>query len=592
MNIKTIWIFAALLFCNRVAGRELNPFLDLVGKPYAEYHDTFIHVYDSLFYSDSRSREAVVLFLQEAASADTTGEWDLICRNVKIHARFYESRDGGFVASEDYTAMDFANDLLALANEAEVKGFPLIRIWMLWNVVQAYRLFVHDYERAFSFFTEVALAMETCTTKEFPLRPFCYLEIANLYFMFREYSEAMVYYRKMADDPDAATNYYKPLFKALSGLGGCYRYEGDFAKSDSCYRQLLTLIASDEAENYMWGGITMCNIGYNYYLQGDYDTALEWFVPAIEKITRENDAAYVSLRATTIAEIYLKKNSPKQAKRYMDMALDFHERSRLPEKESDLYNLLGRYYFYIGDKATANAFLDSALIAVKRENDAFSGLVLRRVEQRLRVADRTIHEQELSAEKTRSKIFMRTALLVSISLVIILVLLGFTFAYYRRTRNAYRNLVVRSQRWAGIEIPDISQSPDNGVEAEQEKEMQNDCSNLIDSAIIKDIEQLMSEEKLYRETSLSVDSLARKLGVKRYYLSEAINNCVKKSFNTLVNEYRIKEAIRLLSEKENKDIHIDDIAYDSGFNDRKNFYRVFKKMTGLSPTEFRNNANL
>jgi len=149
-----------------------------------------------------------VRLFEEAAAADVTEEWDLICRNIKYHARFYESRDGGFIPSADYTATDFAADLLALSAEAVAKGFPLIRIWTLWYVAQAYRLFVHDYERAFTFFTEVASELETRTTKEFPLRPYCYREIANLYFTFREYGEATVYYRRMADDPDAATNYY------------------------------------------------------------------------------------------------------------------------------------------------------------------------------------------------------------------------------------------------------------------------------------------------------------------------------------------------------------------------------------------------
>jgi len=600
MYFKSLWILVVLCCCFRVTGQTTNPLLDMVGKPYSEYHDTYVHVMDSLFWGDSLHRASAVQLFEEAAAADSTGEWDLICNIIKCDARFYESRDGGFVASADYTAIDYAGDLLSLANEAGDKGLPLIRILSLWYVAQTYHLFIHDYERAFTFFVELAAELETRTTKEFPLRPYCYLEIANLYFTFREYGEAAVYYRKMADDPDAATNYYKPLYQALSGLGGCYRNTGDFVKSDSCYRQILAMVASDETDNYVWGGITACDIGYNYHLQGDDDAALEWLVPAIETITRENDAAYVSLRATTIAGIYLKKDNPSQAKRYLDMALDFHERSRLPDMDSRLYNLLGRYYFYIGDKAKANAFLDSALTAVKLENDAFSGLVLRRVEQRLRVADQTIHEQELSAEKTRSKVYRQTTLIVSMSLVVILVLLGLTFVYWRRTRYAYRSLVLRSQHWAGIEIPDNPLPQDDDADTvqeeitepdEKEKEKPTDLSDSADTTIMKDIERLMSEEKLFREITLSVDSLAHKLGVKRYYISEAINHCTQKSFNTFVNEYRIKEAIRLLSAKENEAIPIDDIAFDSGFNDRKNFYRVFKKMTGLSPSGFRNNTN-
>ena len=108
-----------------------------------------------------------------------------------------------------------------------------------------------------------------------------------------------------------------------------------------------------------------------------------------------------------------------------------------------------------------------------------------------------------------------------------------------------------------------------------------------DLSIMKEIERLLTDEKIYKESSITVDMLAQKLGLKRYNVSIAINRCTQKNFNTLINEYRIKEAILSLS---NKKVTVDQIAFDCGFSDRKSFYRIFKKITGLSPTEFRNNV--
>ena len=82
--------------------------------------------------------------------------------------------------------------------------------------------------------------------------------------------------------------------------------------------------------------------------------------------------------------------------------------------------------------------------------------------------------------------------------------------------------------------------------------------------------------------------LAQKLGMKRHHVSAAINKCTQKNFNTIINEYRIKEAVLALS---NDKLNVDRIALLCGFSDRRSFYRVFKKMTGLSPTEFRNNMS-
>ena len=75
MYIKTIKIFIVLCCCFGVAGQEVNPFLDVVGKPCLEYHNTYVCVMDSLFYGDSPGRAAAVRLFEEATAADVTGEW-------------------------------------------------------------------------------------------------------------------------------------------------------------------------------------------------------------------------------------------------------------------------------------------------------------------------------------------------------------------------------------------------------------------------------------------------------------------------------------------------------------------------------------
>jgi len=69
-----------------------------------------------------------------------------------------------------------------------------------------------------------------------------------------------------------------------------------------------------------------------------------------------------------------------------------------------------------------------------------------------------------------------------------------------------------------------------------------------------------------------------------------VSRCTGKTFKTWLNEYRIKEAVRLLSDKDNPNISIETVAWDAGFNDRKTFHRIFKSTTGLSPTDFKKNG--
>jgi YesN/AraC family two-component response regulator len=109
-----------------------------------------------------------------------------------------------------------------------------------------------------------------------------------------------------------------------------------------------------------------------------------------------------------------------------------------------------------------------------------------------------------------------------------------------------------------------------------------------DALIMKNIVRLMNEKELFRDASLSIDLLAQQINAKRHYVSMAINRCTKKNFNTFVNEYRINYAKRILSKQHLQTFSIEGIAFDSGFNDSRNFHRVFKKLTGLSPLEFLN----
>jgi AraC-like DNA-binding protein len=55
-----------------------------------------------------------------------------------------------------------------------------------------------------------------------------------------------------------------------------------------------------------------------------------------------------------------------------------------------------------------------------------------------------------------------------------------------------------------------------------------------------------------------------------------------------VNEYRIKEAIRLIENtpRENKNLYIDGLYQEVGFNSPAPFFRTFKQITGLSPCTF------
>jgi YesN/AraC family two-component response regulator len=97
---------------------------------------------------------------------------------------------------------------------------------------------------------------------------------------------------------------------------------------------------------------------------------------------------------------------------------------------------------------------------------------------------------------------------------------------------------------------------------------------------------LFTVQKVYRDSSLNLETLSEKLNTTRHNTSQIINEHFDMNFFELINKFRIDEAIDLLIEDKNGNLNIIDIAYEVGYNNKVTFNKAFKKTTSLTPTEF------
>ncbi|HOI78612.1 MAG TPA: helix-turn-helix transcriptional regulator, partial [Petrimonas sp.] len=106
------------------------------------------------------------------------------------------------------------------------------------------------------------------------------------------------------------------------------------------------------------------------------------------------------------------------------------------------------------------------------------------------------------------------------------------------------------------------------------------------------LHEALVNDKLYTKADLTVEKLAKKLSTNRTYLSQLINEEFQKGYSDLINEYRIREAMSLLSDPvSGQRYSIDAIARESGFNNISNFNMLFRKHVGTTPSVFRKNAH-
>ena len=114
--------------------------------------------------------------------------------------------------------------------------------------------------------------------------------------------------------------------------------------------------------------------------------------------------------------------------------------------------------------------------------------------------------------------------------------------------------------------------------AVQEEPEETAAGSFIAQNAVKYIEENYMEK-------LKLSDVADHVYVSQWHLSKILNQHVEKSFSDILNQTRIEKAKELLWEPS---LRIGDIAEKVGFLDMAHFSRVFKKFTGLSANEFRN----
>lgn len=134
--------------------------------------------------------------------------------------------------------------------------------------------------------------------------------------------------------------------------------------------------------------------------------------------------------------------------------------------------------------------------------------------------------------------------------------------------------------------------PDEVVDsiAEDDKNTGYKKSGLTDEKARNILEQLlalMENEKPHTQPNLNLNELAARLGVSAHNLSEVINTRLNQTFYDFVSYYRIEEVKRLMASDKEEVYSILSIAFDAGFNSKSAFNNIFKKSTGITPSEYR-----
>lgn len=144
--------------------------------------------------------------------------------------------------------------------------------------------------------------------------------------------------------------------------------------------------------------------------------------------------------------------------------------------------------------------------------------------------------------------------------------------------------IVKDEKTIAIQDrPTITNEQPSGKGKKYQKSTLNESAVL---QIHEALKKLMQEQKLHENPDLTLDNLADILKILPNHLSQVINSMEQKNFYDYINQLRVNSFLLLISKKENHKYTLLSLAFECGFNSKTSFNRNFKKVTGLSPTEY------
>lgn len=105
--------------------------------------------------------------------------------------------------------------------------------------------------------------------------------------------------------------------------------------------------------------------------------------------------------------------------------------------------------------------------------------------------------------------------------------------------------------------------------------------------LVERIRQAFDTPDLFCSDDFSLEKLAVKVGSNVRYVSQVINESIGTNFNTLLNSCRVREACRRLSDTATYgNMTLEAVAQSVGFKSHSHFCRIFKGVTGLTPSGY------
>jgi len=117
-----------------------------------------------------------------------------------------------------------------------------------------------------------------------------------------------------------------------------------------------------------------------------------------------------------------------------------------------------------------------------------------------------------------------------------------------------------------------------------------ETDNAVLTEVSEDVKEKLIEtitkKELFKNSKITLYDVAKEMDLNSKDLSLFINQELNTNFATFINEFRVNDAKKMLDNNKHKSLTLEAIANMAGFNNRITFYRAFKKIEHISPSEY------
>jgi len=188
------------------------------------------------------------------------------------------------------------------------------------------------------------------------------------------------------------------------------------------------------------------------------------------------------------------------------------------------------------------------------------------------VVEQQIKENIIRYQKVIQYIIFAVLILMSMVLV-------FIFFQNRKLNLAYKVLFEKN-----VELLAFQENSQEKKSAKKHTKKSRALTQNMQDELLDKILMLMEDTSIVCDPEFSIDKLAELSKSNQKYVSQVINDTLKKNFRTFLGTYRIQEAQRLLADFDATKYTIDSIALKVGYKSPNSFRDAFKEITGVSPS--------